>query len=155
MEDKNFKEKLKSMTAKDLILLMVESLLEPLTDSVDMNYFGGYISNPTDSGGVKCFGCAATNTLLAICKSDLVKEDRCVEGRSYAARIIGVHETYLYEFEKAMDLLRQGDIIGYNLERTAEMPYIESILDLHVPPLNSNYGPSDLQFYVDLAEAQG
>lgn len=69
----NFKQKVQSMTAKEIIMAMVESLIPPPLIKVDMGTFGtteitkpatkflGWTLRKAES---ICFGCAATNTII-------------------------------------------------------------------------------------------
>jgi hypothetical protein len=141
----NIQKKIKSMTAKEIVMSMVNGLRNPVTQ-INMDTYGEVVE------GV-CFGCAATNALCYIgnySTEDLLKVDgsaTLVEKKSIAMR-----------FEWAIDELRKGDIDSYNYH-AAEGGFAKISLpdgldedDLMLPYLANDYTEAELECYVKLAE---
>lgn len=139
---KNLEEKIKSMSAKEIILAMVDSLKNPVT-KVNMYSFGSY------EDGI-CYGCAATNAICRIGMLDPEVELLSISGpkyRNYSDLISG--------FEDAIDCLRNGYIKRYNslaqkygfatITESTELPKIDN---------DSYQDPEVLQAYIDLANSQ-
>lgn len=138
----NIERKIKSMTAKEIIMAMVDGLMNPVT-KIDMYNFGSY------EDGI-CYGCAATNAICRIGMLDPEEELQRMGGpkyRNYSDLISG--------FEDAIDELRNGHINSYNhfaqeygfatIKTSTELPEID----------NDNYqDPKVIQDYIDLANAQ-
>ena len=138
----NLERKIKSMTAKEIIMAMVDGLINPVT-KIHMNTFGLY-----DNG--ICYGCAATN---AICRIGMLHPE--VELKSIAGPKYRNHSELISVFEDAIDCLRNGYIEGYNslagqhgfaiIKTPTKLPEID----------NDNYqDPKVIQAYIDLANAQ-
>lgn len=94
MEYKQFENKVKSMSAYDIIMAMVEGLRNPRT-RIDMSTFGS-IRN-----GI-CYGCAATNAILHIMNAN------GEEVKSHVTYTSTCDDSPLYEFECAINDLRCG-----------------------------------------------
>ena len=103
MQKDTFKEKVLSMTAKEIIMSMVEGLQNPVI-TINMDTYGEAIE------GV-CFGCAATN---AVCKisGKVFTEDNIDE--DLRSNFLKTDRLFLSEFEMAIDNLRAGGIKSYN-----------------------------------------
>lgn len=134
-----FTEKVRAMTAKQIIMAMVEGLRKRHT-VIDMGDFG-YIKD-----GV-CYGCAATNCIIEI---DGGKEGLFPKGfgrRNCNYAIVSV-------FEKSIDALRKGYINTYNTY--AREGSFAEIVDTvtYLPHLYDDYTEEDLQAYVNLANSQ-
>ena len=144
------------MTAKEIIMAMVEGLRNPVA-KIYMQSFG------TICIGV-CYGCAATN---AICKimgiesNEALKEivQPKMKGTTDFRAPLFVEAKdplFLESFECAIDDLREANIQGYN--RIAERLGIAKINDSQIhylPYLHNDYTETDLKEYVKLAESQG
>ena len=142
---KNIQKKIQSMTAKEIVMSMVNGLRKPVT-KINMDTFGEVVS------GV-CFGCAATNALCYIgnySTEDLLK----VEGSApkIEKKIIAMR------FEWAIDDLRKGDIDSYNYHAVEggfakiSLPDGVDKDDLMLPYLVDDYTEAELECYVKLAE---
>jgi hypothetical protein len=143
----NFKETVQAMSAKEIIMAMVDGLKDPVT-KIDM-YTYGEVKN-----GI-CYGCAATNV---ICKIGEISEEEFLEvepdtsmlafGRSSEDR------GFLDRFEEAINSLRKGNIDSYNLRAKgigiATIKY--GIQEL--PRLENDYTGWELMKYVELANLQ-
>ena len=135
----NFEEKVKSMTANDIVAVMVEGLRNPVTRI----YMGSY-------GGVHndgfCYGCAATN---AICKIANVTTEEFTEGFDEATYLSfgSKNLNFLGVFESAINFLRLGNIFYYNDYAKsigiAQMKEIEGL-----PELGDDYTEEQLQEYL-------
>lgn len=143
---KTFEEKLKSMTAKDVVLAMVEGL-EKEWVQVDMSTYG-------ESTGSVCFGCAATNTICQI-NGAAFNADHIDDVQDRADFVHGNIEVVNW-FEAAINSLREGDIEGYNFWvkgaklYNLEIPYYDnSSVDL--PYLRTGDYRENLQAYRDFA----
>jgi len=139
-------EKIKSMTAKEIVMSMVNGLRNPVTQ-INMNTFGEVVE------GV-CFGCAATNAMCYIgnySNEDLLKEGGVVPNiKAYSE---------LMFFEWAIDELRRGDINAYNRQAgragCAKISLPDGIEDDYwLPFLRNDYTEKQLECYVKLAELQ-
>jgi len=148
----NFKEKVQSMTAKEIILAMVDSLTHPPIINIDMETYG------ENKRGV-CFGCAATNTICKI--SGVVFTSENIGNRRSRAKAVNddifndTIDDFVYCFERAINGLRQSNLQTYNLftkhEKFAE---IVNPLDIELPRLDNNYTNDDLKPYIELANSQ-
>src|SRR5690606_26829188 len=101
MNYKQFEHKVKTMSAHDIIMSMVEGLRKPRTE-IDMYTFGRI------KEGI-CYGCAATNAILHVMdagtKEEVVDHISASNAyRSYAMK----------KFELAIDWLRRGRMDMYN-----------------------------------------
>lgn len=101
-----FEEKVKSMTAKEIVLSMVDGMINPVM-TVDIDTYGF----ATEDG--VCYGCSATNM---ICKVANVKpiEVLKVNGSSAISHGLSHHGEFLDSFEYAINELRSGSFSGYN-----------------------------------------
>lgn len=136
---KNLEEKIKSMTAKEIILAMVDSLKNPVT-KVNMYDFGSY------EDGI-CYGCAATNTICRLGEFN-PKEELSIVGPRYRT-------VFISGFEDAIDCLRNGYIKRYNsLAQEYEFATIKTSTDLPKIDDDNYQDPEVLQAYIDLANAQ-
>lgn len=158
-----FKEKVQSMTAKEIILAMVDGLRNPVTDKIDMSTFGDSID------GI-CFGCAATNTICKIgkySKEDLLKSVTTEESWRSERYIISrlgltgckedyypINNYFIHDFESAINVLRSGYVDTYNdyaiVNEFAEI----KIPHFPLPFLTHEYTEDELQQYEKLANLQ-
>ena len=144
---KNLEEKIQSMTAEEIIMSMVDGLKNPVV-KVDMDSFGH-----KDDTGI-CYGCAATN---AICKlgdlnpNEELPIDIFSTDRKYieSSRLIDIYET-------AIDDLRQGNLVYYNIRARGDFAEIREKPGLELPVItNDNYQDEDvLNAYIELANYQ-
>lgn len=152
----SFEEKVRSMTAREIIMAMVTSLKKPPLVNVDMNTYGdarmyrlfGFIPTPFKV----CFGCAATNTICQIAGKKFTT--KIITDDEARADFIHSDKLFLDNFEMAIDALRRGSVQGYNgyAERIS-IPTVQTV-PFHLPTLNNNYTDEDLIPYVRLAEYQ-
>ena len=134
-----FEQIVKSMTAKQIIMAMVDGLRKP-SCKIDMSTFGSV------RGGI-CFGCAATNTISKICEIDYLDVSTAVQ--------LGNATDFLIRFECAIDQLRCGNVYDYNhLALSYGFSTIKEVEDLYLPCLSNNYTEEDLKAYEKLAELQ-
>jgi hypothetical protein len=153
----NFKEKVQSMTAKEIIMSMVDSLIDPLVN-VDMGSYGFVKRVPIKFLGIKfggkgvCFGCAATNTICNISGKVLDKSN--IKDSTLRANFINSDPYFLSHFEYAIDHLRQGALASYN--RIANEFGFAQIKrnDIELPALENDYTKLDLDVYIKLADFQ-
>ncbi len=141
----NFEDKVKSMTAKEIIMNMVEALNNP-SINVDMRDFGRY-----DEDGI-CFGCAATNTICRI--SGVIFNQTNIEtyGR---ADSLNVDRDFMDNFEYSINQLRSGDLEFYNqFARRGGFAVITNPENLKLPILTTDSYLENLQPYVYLANSQ-
>lgn len=109
MKKKTFEEKVKSMSAKQIIMAMVNGLKKEHVQ-VDMDTFA---SVKVRKGKKVCFGCAATN---AICEISDYKPNVKDFARSNRLGVIieSTTHNFIQDFELALDYLRRGNISYYN-----------------------------------------
>lgn len=141
---KTFKETVLAMSAKEIIMNMVEGLRHPSV-RVAMTTYGGFVD------GI-CFGCAATNMACRI--SGKVFTDDRINFLSNRSAFIGVDLEFLHSFEKAINCLREGNIDDYNcfafdIGMTKIVP-----MNVKMSYLTSFYSDFDLQCYINLANSQ-
>ena len=139
---KEIEEKIKSMSAHDIIMAMVEGLRNPKT-KIDMSTFG------VVKGGI-CYGCAATNAVLHII--DANEEEVKTHTTSRSPYFAGVT---VYAFERAINWLRVGDLTLYNANASGGgFAHIVPMPGLVLPRLTTRYTKKQLQEYVKLAKYQ-
>lgn len=143
-------QKIKSMSAKQIILAMVDSLQNPVM-RVDMNEYGRKVS------GI-CYGCAAANTICKLGNLDPKKEFVSVdERRECVNRNYEIESDFVSSFESAINFLRSNHIPAYN--RRAKASGFAEIVEkklLDLPAItNYNYKENEvLAAYVELANYQ-
>lgn len=126
-----FEEKVKSMTGKQILQAMIDGLNKPWV-TVNMDTYGDV--DTVRYGFLKlrkkrvCFGCAATNTICEINKTIFPIDEINTVGRR--AGFIESDIDFLYDFERALDYLRQGDVPGYN-------SYVRDIDVAQIPVLSA------------------
>lgn len=108
-----FEEKVKSLTAKEMILTMVKALRDPWVE-LDMGTYGGWKFK-----GLRkvCVGCAATNTVCELAGFKFTPSN--IDFTEIRAKKVGCDISFLNTFEMAIDDLRCGNIEDYN--ESAEM----------------------------------
>jgi hypothetical protein len=144
-------KKVKTMSAHDIIMAMVEGLRSPRT-RIDMHSFG-YIMR----GGV-CYGCAATNAILHIMEAKEYEVADHIRDRvpiDYLAFIMCKVDSFLNTFELAIDLLRCGCVAQYN-QYAADfgIAQITPMPGQKLPWLYNDYTEDQLQEYEKLAKYQ-
>ena len=142
----NFQEKVQSMTAKQIILSMVEGLKKQHV-IIDMETYGRVHKNV-------CYGCAATNT---ICEISGITPKASWRNRLFCdkfAYLTKCENHFIRLFEQAIDALRSGNISEYN--QHAECGRFAPIerKGLELPELWTDDYRSLLHYYERLAEAQ-
>lgn len=143
MNYKEFEKKVKSMSAHDIIMAMVEGLRQPRTE-IDMGTFG-------DMEDGICYGCAATNAILNIME---VKEDE-IKDYIYGCESFADKPSEVCMFESAIDCLRQGNVYQYNrYAMNVGFALIATMPGQVLPRLENDYTEEQLQEYVKLAEYQ-
>lgn len=144
MNYQEFENKVKSMTAHDIIMAMVDGLRQPRT-KIDMSTFGEI------EEGI-CYGCAATNAILHIME---VKEEEEIKDHIRTFPDYRLCPPFVTHFESAMDYLRRGRVDGYNYF-TAKLGIapITPMPGHELPYLGDDYTEEQLQQYVKLAEYQ-
>lgn len=136
---KEFGEKIKSMSAHDIIMAMVVGLRNPKT-KIDMSSFGEM------RDGI-CFGCAATNAILHIINAN---EEQV---KSHVAYIDNYDDSPLRSFECAIDYLRLGRPEFYNENAKRHgFAQITPMPGQELPVLYNNYTEKQLREYEKLAE---
>ncbi len=137
-----FESKVKSMSAHDIIMAMVEGLRQPRT-KIDMKTFGEI------RWGI-CYGCAATNAILHIMAA---KEDEEIKG--YIRTATDYVISPLFQFESAIDYLRRGFVSRYNDQAKAlGIAPITPMPGQELPRLDNDYTEEQLQQYEKLAKYQ-
>jgi hypothetical protein len=138
-------EKIKSMTAKEHIMNMVEGLRNPMT-VINMDTFG-----EKREDGV-CFGCAATNSICRLIGSIDPLFPAWLPGTySYKTNVAPILATY----EDCIDMLRRGDVDGYNDSASyIGIATIKDIESIELPVLMNDYTEEELLQYVALSDAQ-
>ena len=139
-----FEKKVKSMTAHDIIMTMVEGLRQPRT-KIDMNTFG------LIKGGI-CYGCAATNAILHIMNAN---EEEVKDHVLECEERISSTSSFLDRFEMGIDRLRRGWVDEYNRQAMYfDFAQITPMPGLDLLRLGNNYTEEQLQQYEKLAKYQ-
>jgi hypothetical protein len=145
----NFEEVVRAMSAKEIIMAMVEGLKNPITE-IDMDTYGR-IARHDES---VCYGDAAANTICHIAGVTTQEFINGLQGHhneSYGE----VNREFLESFELAIDYLRTGDIDTYNaLARPINIAFIYNPCGIELEPLYNDYTEEDLEAYVKLAQTQ-
>ncbi len=141
-----FEKKIKSMSAHDIIMAMVNGLRSPRT-KIDMTTFGEIRE------GI-CYGCAATNAILNIMNAN--KKEVEAHSKLRSTQFRSTHDDYtLYDFEYAIDLLRCGLLESYNdYVKDLGIAQITPIPGQELPVLDNDYTEEELQEYEKLAKYQ-
>lgn len=155
-----FEEKVRSMTAKEIIMAMVDSLTHPPIVNIDMSTYGYYGFIDRKFLGIKlgkkkvCFGCAATNTICQISGKKFTPN--LIAIRSKRAEFINSDRTFLLNFEEAINSLRCGYVSGYNIiaKHKCNIATIFIYENIYLPRLENDYTNKDLEPYIQLANAQ-
>jgi len=138
----NFEQKVKSMTASQIIMAMVDGLKAEHV-KVRMASFG------STHGGV-CVGCAATNAICEI--SGVVFTPKNIFRRDLA---LMANCDFVSDFEGAIDALRAGDVDDYNVyAENHGFAVIQEVEGLDLPFLDTENYLENLDPYIRLAEAQ-
>ncbi len=152
----NFKEKVQSMTAKEIILAMVASLKRPPIVNIDMNTYGDarqkrFLGIPY--GKEVCFGCAATNTVCQIAGKKFTTY--YINSPVTRASFLETDWRFLDAFESAINQLRLGDIGSYNrYANSYKFALINLPFNMGLPKLTNLYTNRQLRKYTKLANAQ-
>lgn len=104
----NFKEKVQSMTGKQIVQAMIDGLKKQWVPVVMEEWV-------KIKDGI-CFGCAATNTVCNIIGKSITPKDATVQGikGSFIGSDSREEIEFLGRFESAINCLRNGDFSSYN-----------------------------------------
>ncbi len=149
-KEKLFDDVVKSMSAKEIIMAMVNSLIPPPAITVDMGSFGHFYMKDNEP---VCYGCAATNTICKI--SGKVFTSEYISRTGSRALFVNASFDFLDYFEQAIDYLRQGLINNYNVyAKHVKIALISNPDNLSLPALKDDYTKEDLDAYIKLADTQ-
>lgn len=158
---KRFEDVVRAMTAKEIIMAMVEALTIPPIININMSTYGHVEVEVIKKGllgiGRKvkktCFGCAATNTICKI--SGKVFNTSNIASIGDRAELVSSDERFLRGFEKAINALRLGDLSSYNWQASNHgFAKITILPNRYLPVLNNNYTNDHLISYIQLANNQ-
>lgn len=137
MKTVNFKKLVQAMTAKEIIMAMVNGLRNNNARNLEIN-----MSAFAELDEGVCCGCAATASILEICDVEAEWQDLIEEGAETLQVLGNVildgkdDYEFLSNFENAINELRQGDITYYNviasiigiakIKQTRIVPYLYS-----------------------------
>lgn len=143
----DFKERVQSMTIKEIVLAMIAGL-EREYIKVDMTVYG------VIRDGV-CFGCAATNAVCEI--SGVTFSSKSIENIFERAMFLHTEPAFLNYFEIAINKLRLGRLLAYNdLARGIGVALIPEELvreyDFIIPKLTTQDYKQNLHHYKEFAE---
>lgn len=150
----SFDEKVKSMSAKEIIMSMVNGLKNPST-KIDMGTFGSVDAVKFLGLTVKetCYGCAAINTICNISGKKITP--KAIDGCSNRADFVDSSKLFIRSFEEAIDHLRSGNIRLYNiLAREEGFAEIKGKPYLILPLLLTDSYMDNLEPYIRLANYQ-
>lgn len=152
LDSKAFEHKVRSMTAGQIIMAMVEGLRKPAT-FIDMHTYG-----KRDSSNI-CYGCAATNCIANIMH---LNEESIVDyipiagvtGGGFMGDSINGN-LFIDYFEFSIDYFRRLRIDRANdALKAAKLPSIKNKPGLYLSYLDDNYTKEDLKKYEELARYQ-
>ena len=147
---KDFKEIVQAMSAKEIIMAVVEGLKNPYT-KINMNTYGY-------SDGGLCYGCAATNTICAIVGAlpELpLKLSPRVHESGFSNSGLSTDGLFVRVFENSINCLREGGVRDYNyFASIAGFAIINDNDRLNLPPLSDDYTEADLLPFIELANRQ-
>ena len=109
-----FEEKVRSMTAKEIVQAMIDGLKKPWV-KVNMCSFGDFQIEKKWFGLISrevCYGCAATNTICEIAGITFTPEN--IWSTGHRADAVNATYDFMNGFECAIDYFRMGDIINTN-----------------------------------------
>lgn len=139
-----FEEKVKAMSAKEIILALVDGMINPVMN-VNIDTYG-----EIGDDGI-CYGCCATNFICKVANVDPIKvlSDDGHTGLSH-------HGDFLDMFEYAINSLRQGLFSHYN---SLASEYGFSEIKNYKNPMpyfnNDNYSDPELhEIWIELANLQ-
>jgi len=141
-----FEQKVLAMTAKEVILLMVSAVENPVI-KLDFDTFGEVYDDV-------CYGCAATN---AVCKISGVVFDKTNIEDWHHAEAVNAPERFISHFELAIDSLSSGDVDAYNnlYAKQIGMAKITRVgFEEDLPRLGNDFTKAQLKVYKRLAAFQ-
>ena len=142
---KTFEEKVRAMSAKQIIMAMVNGLKHPKVE-IDMTTFG------TKHRGI-CYGCAATNVVCKISGKTFTSDN--IVFTTDRAKLINSNLHFLDSFEMAIDNLRSGSISGYNyIAERNDFALIKYNINTELPCLHTHDYKDNLKPYIELAKSQ-
>lgn len=140
-----FEDRIKGMTAKEVVMSMVNGLRDPQT-KINMDTFG-----KVESG--ICFGCAATNAVCNLMGFKTGDLPELLDG-GFGKSNIG-NKNFVRNFESAINYLRIGNLYGCNkLLEEIKLPPIKNPNNLKLPWLFSHFNEKQLKVYEQLANDQ-
>lgn len=161
-----FESIVKGMSAKEIIMAMVDSLTPPPVINIEMNTFGTaeriveqektkflWWTVKPEKYKFICYGCAATNTICKIAGKTFDPSN--IGSRTKRADFLNANFDFLEIFENAIDYLRRGHVKMYNDNaRQIGIAEINNVLLKNVPYLANDYTIDELDVYRELANAQ-
>jgi hypothetical protein len=140
----NFANKVRAMSAKELIMAMVNGL-EKEWVAVSMNTYGMLASD-----GI-CYGCAATNAICEIIGAPTTPDEPNWGNRFYKER----KSTFMCELEMAYNWLRTGFINDANYYfKKLGCATIDNPNNIRLAQLESDTYKDNLECYRQLANSQ-
>jgi len=139
--NQSFKDKVRSMTGKEIVMAMVNGLLHEHYE-VSMTSFGH-----TNNG--ICYGCAATHCITEISGIKFGRD--IIRMREDRAIAINVDYEFLHIFEDVIDDLRTGRIDAYNSKVEAIGIVKLNSPSKPLPYLKTSTWKYDIQDYIDYA----
>lgn len=156
MVKQSFEIRVKDMKASEIVAAMVKGLRRPYT-RIDMSTFGNYAPGYNKRLGMLgkrkfCFGCAATNTICAITERKFPRA--VIDRRRKRAEFLKTNDDFLFNFEAAIDELRNGSVENYN-EYAEDGGFAQISTEIAenivLPALHAGYKMKDLRPYALLA----
>lgn len=148
--EKQFEEIVQNMSAREIIMTMVNSLKNPITE-INMQTYG-----KVDSEGI-CYGCAATNFICSVAEittTDMVEAKIDHRIRPFNT-ILDTSGGFLFMFESAINYLRVGDLLRYNtIAVDIGIEKITNNQNISLSILDNGFTPGQLETYVLLANTQ-
>jgi len=147
---KSFEDVVRSMSAREIIMAMVDGLKNPAV-KVNMMTFGASEYDQNDK--LVCYGCAATNAICHITKVTFTP--KTIGSTHWRSKILNTTDVFLEAFENAIDHLRSGGIGDYNdLAAWHGFALIKNIPVDDLPCLFTGTYMNDLGAYEKLANMQ-
>ena len=150
----DFKNKVCSLSAKEIILAMVNGLKNKHVE-IDISTFGKVIDSDPKKDSPVFYGCVATNCIIEINDGVIHNLNGTRKERYLSVHPNDIQGRFVMYFETAIDALRKGDIYEYNIRALGNgFAYIKNYQSFNLPVLTENYTEEELSVYIELANLQ-
>ena len=133
----NFEEKVRSLSFKQILGYLIEGLENPDYE-IDMHQFAKVNKKI-------CYVCAATSAISKM--GNVIFPIEKIEYSEFRSDLLNCSISFFWDFETALDKLREGDLINYNLMADelnfSKAPFYDKLL----PKLDTHNYKRNLKAY--------